>query len=423
MQGNDICTYHKCTGCFACANVCPKECIDLIPNEYGEIHPVVDQSLCIDCNLCRKSCPNNIQFIYNNPTHCYAAWITDSEVRKTCASGGLGTLLSQYIIEQGGVIFGSRYNENMEPVINWTDKLEDLEYYKGSRYVQSLVGNDTFKQVRGFLQKGRMVLYIGTPCQIAGLQGFLKNDYDNLITVDLICHGVSPTEYLKQEVQYLSDKYHLHDISDIRFRGNDGNNFRLSLWNKERRKLFPRDNYRQKIFVDDFLEDYYLQGFLKGVSLRENCYSCSYARPVRISDITIGDFIGLGAHHSFKWPYYSVNISSVTTNTQKGYDLLSKVKVSHEELYIEERAYAERLEYRPSLIEPYKRDGRNEEFRKLYKSNGFPMAIRAVMQKERSKEYWLMLLHQYNLLNVAKRLVKLMLGPKGIVAAKKMLKR
>lgn len=419
MQGKDICIYNKCTGCFACANVCPKQCIELKPDEFGEVHPIVDQSLCIDCKLCQKTCPNNREITYNNPSHCYAAWIDNPETLKICASGGMGTILSQYVIEQGGVIFGSRYDENMTPVIKWTDKLEDLEHYKGSRYVQSLVGKETFKQVRDFLKEGRLVLYIGTPCQIAGLQGFLKKPYDNLITVDLVCHGVSPTTYLKQEVKYLSEKYHLQDISDIRFRGNDGNNYRLTLWNKVRRKLFPRNNYRQKIFCEDFLDDYYIQGFLKGVSLRENCYSCNYARPDRISDITIGDFIGLGAHKPFQKPTYSVNISSVTTNTQKGLDLFSKVAETHKELHIEEREYSERLEYRPSLMEPFKRDPRNKAFRELYEKAGFPKAIRAVMHKERKKEYRSMLLRQYNPIHVAKVMVKLILGKRGVAMVKK----
>ena len=155
------------------------------------------------------------------------------------------------------------------------------------------------------------------------------------------------------------------------------------------------------------------------MSLRENCYSCNYARPDRISDITIGDFIGLGAHKPFQKPTYSVNISSVTTNTQKGLDLFSKVAETHKELHIEEREYSERLEYRPSLMEPFKRDPRNKAFRELYEKAGFPKAIRAVMHKERKKEYRSMLLRQYNPIHVAKVMVKLILGKRGVAMVKK----
>ena len=160
------------------------------------------------------------------------------------------------------------------------------------------------------------MLFIGTPCQIAGLKSFLRKEYQNLITVDLICHGVCPTRYFTEEVDYLSNKFKLKDISDARFRGNDGNNFRLTLWNKARRKLFPRDNYREKLLRLSESQQFYIWGFLLGVTLRENCYACKYARPERISDITIGDFIGLGKEVPFDYP--KANVSSVTINTEKG---------------------------------------------------------------------------------------------------------
>lgn len=418
MQGKDICNYYKCTGCYACANVCPKKCITLDKDSYGEIHPVVDTQLCIDCKLCQKTCPNNRNLSFNYPEHCYAAWITDANKRKICASGGIGTEFSEYVINHGGVIFGSRYDENLNPIITWTDQIADLEKFKGSRYVQSEVGNHTFQQVKEFLSQGKKVLYIGTPCQIAGLYGFLKKSYENLITVDLICHGVSPSTYLKEEVQYLSSKFKLHDISDIRFRGNDGNNFRLTLWNKDRRKLFPMNNYRQKIFDICYLDDYYIQGFLRGVSLRENCYSCKYARPDRISDITIGDFIGLGKKIPFEY-HTQANISSVTTNTQKGYDLLMSIKAACQQLVLVERDYKERLEYKPSLVEPFKRDPRNQMFRKLYTAEGFSKAIRLVMKSELREEYHKRLKSCLQPKIFIKNNIKWILGKKGTEMLKK----
>ena len=419
MQGKDICNYYKCTGCYACANVCPKKCITLDKDSYGEIHPVVDTQLCIDCKLCQKTCPNNRSLSFRYPEHCYAAWITDANKRKICASGGIGTEFSEYVINHGGVIFGSRYDRNLNPIITWTDQIADLEKFKGSRYVQSEVGNRTFQQVKEFLLQGRKVLYIGTPCQIAGLYGFLKKSYENLLTVDLICHGVSPSTYFKEEVKYLSSKFELDDISDIRFRGNDGNNFRLTLWNKDRRKLFPRNNYRQKIFNRDFLEDYYIQGFLKGVSLRENCYTCNYARPERISDLTIGDFIGLGKEVPFSYP--KGNVSSITTNTQKGYDFLMRVVEENSELKIIERDYKERLQYRPSLMEPFQRDKRNPAFREAYKQLGYPLAIRKVMSKGMHIEYTRILIHRFRPDRITKKVIKIILGQKNVTAIKKMI--
>ena len=161
-------------------------------DDMGAIHPVVDEEKCVGCQLCVKTCPNNVDLQFYYPLQCYASWITDKEKRKICASGGIGTSLAEYIISKGGVVFGSRYDENLHPIITYTESLEELEYFKGSRYVQSLIGNNTFKQVKCFLRIGRDVLFIGPPCQLAGLKTFLRQEYDNLITVDLLCHGVCP---------------------------------------------------------------------------------------------------------------------------------------------------------------------------------------------------------------------------------------
>ena len=271
----EICKAEKCTGCYACVNACKHSCITMQEDDMGAMHPVINQDNCIGCQLCVKVCPNNVDLHFNYPIQCYASWITDSDKRKICASGGIGTVMSEYTIKNGGVVFGSRYDENLQPVITYTESLEDLEHFKGSRYVQSLIGYETLKEVQVFLKAGRKVLFIGTPCQIAGLKTFLRKEYDNLITVDLICHGVCPTKYLNEEVSFLSNKFKLKDVKDIRFRGNDGNNFCLSLWNKDRQKLFPRNNYFEKIFRLSDLHQYYISGFLLGVSLRENCYTCN----------------------------------------------------------------------------------------------------------------------------------------------------
>lgn len=380
----EICRTDKCTGCYACINVCAHNCITMQEDDMGAIHPVVDEEKCVGCQLCVKTCPNNVDLQFYYPLQCYASWITDKEKRKICASGGIGTSLAEYIISKGGVVFGSRYDENLHPIITYTESPEELEYFKGSRYVQSLIGNNTFKQVKCFLRTGRDVLFIGTPCQIAGLKTFLRKEYDNLITVDLICHGVCPTKYFNEEISFLSKKHKLKGISDIRFRGNDGNDFRLTLWNKEKKRLFPKNNYFEKIFRCSDLEQYYISGFLLGVSLRENCYTCDYARPERISDITIGDFIGLGKVIPFD--YSKTNVSSVLINTEKGKEFYERVSNNIHGLKNIERNYDERLEYEPSLKYPYPRHELNVEFCDIYKKYGYVNAIRKTLHDELYKK-------------------------------------
>lgn len=374
----EICKAEKCTGCYACVNVCKHSCITMQEDDMGAIHPVIDHDNCIGCQLCVKVCPNNVDLHFNYPIQCYASWITDSDKRRICASGGIGTIISEYTIKNGGIVFGSRYDENLQPVITYTESLEDLEYFKGSRYVQSLIGNETLKEVQVFLKTGRKVLFIGTPCQIAGLKTFLRKEYDNLITVDLICHGVCPTKYLSEEVSFLSDKFKLKDAKDIRFRGNDRNNFCLTLWNKDRQKLFPRNNFFEKIFRFSDLHQYYISGFLLGVSLRENCYTCNYARPERISDITIGDFIGLGKRIPFN--YSKSNVSSVIINTLKGKNFYELVSANIQELMNVERKYDERLEYEPSLKYPFPRHKLNALFSNYYKKEGYIIASRKTLK-------------------------------------------
>lgn len=379
----EICPHNECTGCYACVTACKHDCIKMEEDELGAIHPSVDENKCVNCGACRKVCPNNVSFDFKYPSACYASWITDKEKRRICASGGIGTTMSEYVIRNGGVVFGSRYNESLVPIITFTERLEELEHFKGSRYVQSLVGNDTYKQVKNFLLDDRQVLFIGTPCQIAGLKSFLRKEYQNLITVDLICHGVCPTRYFTEEVDYLSNKFKLKDISDARFRGNDGNNYRLTLWNKARRKLFPRDNYREKLLRLSESQQFYIWGFLLGVTLRENCYACKYARPERISDITIGDFIGLGKEVPFDYP--KANVSSVTINTEKGNAFYKSVSESNDMLINVERNYEERLEYKPSLVEPFHRHPLNVKFKSNYPVYGFALSVRKVLHKEMSR--------------------------------------
>lgn len=396
----EICKTEKCTGCYACINVCPWHCISMQEDKYGEIHPLVDERKCKKCNLCIKICPNNTLPKYHYPLHCYASWITNKEKRRICASGGIGTILSEYIIRyKHGVVFGTAYDKNFIPCTTHTESIEVLEKFKGSKYVQSIVGEKTFQKMKSFLEDNRVVLYIGTPCQIAGLKNYLRKDYANLLTVDLICHGVCPTKYFKEEVDYIVKKKHIEKLSDVRFRGNDGNDFCFTLWTEKNGKL-------QCCYRKNNNNDFYLTGFLLGVSLRENCYSCNYARPDRVSDITIGDFINLGKKVPFK--FSKRNVSSVTTNTIKGDALWKEIMTIIPELRSYEREYSERLEYKPSLVEPFKRHKLNSVFRASYLQWGYLRAIRKVLHKHVRRNKIMRCINAWTLIyRIPRKLVRL----------------
>lgn len=375
----EICPSDKCTGCYSCVNACISKCIVMKENKFGELHPHINESECKHCNICINSCPNNVMLEFKYPQKCFASWITEEKKRRICASGGIGTILSEFVIQhKQGIVFGTSYNDALLPITSYAENITSIESFKGSKYVQSIVGDETFKKVHHFLNYNHFVLYIGTPCQIAGLRAYLPKDYENLITVDLICHGVCPTKYFNDEIKFQIESNGFKNVTDIRFRGNDSNNFCLSLWDKQK-LLLKQHNYCS----------YYLGSFLWGVSMRENCYTCNYARPERISDITIGDFIGLGTSRTFIYP--TRNVSSVTLNNNKAVDFYEEVRTHMNDLVCIERDYEERLVYGPSLRYPFPRHKLNPVFRENYLKMGYVKGIRATLKplvrKQKIKHY------------------------------------
>lgn len=363
----EICEKIKCTACGACTNICPQKCISLVESEDGQLYPLIDIDKCIDCGKCKIICPQNAVKDFNYPKACYAAWITDVKERKKCASGGIGTALAYYYInEKKGVFFGTRYDNKFIPQVLPTDKFGDIEAYEGSKYVHSFVGNSIYNNVKKLLEEKKNVLFIGTPCQISGLKAVVGKNYDNLLTVDLICHGTCSYSYLRNEVNLLMQRKKIKKITNIRFRGNDNNNYKLTLWNGDKRVYTSRFNY-------------YMHGYLNSVILRDNCYSCDYARPERISDITIGDFIGLGADVPFK--YSTENVSVVMINTDKGKKAWSEFKKHNSNLRCIKREYEERLKYGPSLRYPVARTSESDCFKEKYIKYGYDKAIRCALRK------------------------------------------
>ena len=198
-----------CCGCSACVQRCPKQCITLKEDNEGFLYPIVDKKTCIDCGLCEKVCPILHQGEPQKPLKVYAAKNLNEEIRRQSSSGGIFTLLAEQVIQEGGVVFGARFDENWEVKHDYTETIEGLAVFRGSKYVQSRI-EDNYKKAEEFLKQGRKVLFSGTPCQIAGLKRFLRKEYEELLTVDFVCHGVpSPgvwRKYLKETVARMCDK-------------------------------------------------------------------------------------------------------------------------------------------------------------------------------------------------------------------------
>lgn len=281
----EITQKEHCCGCSACVHICPKHSISFQEDKEGFLYPKVDLETCIDCGLCEKVCPIINQDSEREPQKVFAAKNNDETIRLKSSSGGVFTLLAEKIIEDGGVVFGARFNENWEVVHDYTDTIEGLEQFRGSKYVQSTVG-ESFKQAEMFLKAGRKVMFTGTPCHIAGLKKFLRKDYKNLLAVDFVCHGVpSPLVwrmYLKEEINRYGKE--ITAVEDINFRDKNTG------WKTYSLSIKLADNI---IASSVFTDNNYMRAFLSNLSLRPSCYSCPAKSGKSGADITIGDFWGI----------------------------------------------------------------------------------------------------------------------------------
>lgn len=285
---------HKCCGCTACISVCPKGYISMSEDKEGFLYPIVDSVKCIDCGLCEKVCPVLHPLKNEAEPLVYAAINNDESIRMQSSSGGIFTLLAEYVIENGGVVFGACFDRDWNVVHDYTETKEGLAKFRGSKYVQSNVGN-SFSQVKIFLDAGREVLFSGTPCQVAGLKNYLRKPYPNLLTVDLVCHGVpSPDVWRKYLQETVCKAYRIKKnksavnicdyISDIKFRAKDKG------WKKYSFKIEYKDG---RIEINPFYENPYMNIFLSNLSLRPSCYVCPAKLNNVQSDITLADFWGV----------------------------------------------------------------------------------------------------------------------------------
>ena len=296
----------KCTACGACMNACPVNAISWKLEKHQVEMPSVDASLCISCEKCIKICPQNTAFDGKYPSECYAAWMKESADLEKSASGGAARAFSRTILEQGGVVFGCiSLNGKVKHVA--VRSLEELDLLSGSKYVWSDT-EQTFGEAKAALEENIPVLYIGTPCQIDGLKHYLGKAYDNLFLVDLICHGVPPASYINDYVE----KTFGGKAKEVSFRNRNGAILSGTLESGER--------FIQK--KEGSFEDPYMQAYISGLIYRENCHSCRYANPERVSDITIGDFWGIKPD---RLPKDAPELKSVIyVNTDNGKKLLEK---------------------------------------------------------------------------------------------------
>lgn len=374
MPIQQICDREMCTACFACMGVCPKGAISKELNTLGEEFPSIDSSKCVDCGLCTSICTINNKPAMRRADFCYAAWSKSEDDLSKSSSGGIAAVLSRNGISKGGVIYGST-SEAGQIFHTRIDTVDDIEKLRGSKYVKSDI-QDCYRRVRDDLRNGRKVLFIGTPCQVAGVKAIAGRDYENLVTVDLVCHGTPPFTYLKE---YLDNKC----SHSSKGKSWDSVSFRFEKYFLMKVYLDGKIIY-QKGAADDL---YYL-AFLDGMIFRSNCYQCQYACPDRVGDLTIGDFWGLDRRKIVT--DYDGKISLILPNTQKGNVYLQECvdELNLFKLPIEDALNPQQ----GNLLHPSIPHKERRLFEKMYPIHGFVGTIKrtelgkTIIKREREKK-------------------------------------
>lgn len=309
-----------CCGCRACEQACTHQALRMEANEEGFLYPVIDTSKCVDCGLCGKVCPMmNPQQVQNPMGKAYAAQNKETDELKTSSSGGGFIAIAKYVLAQNGVVYGAAYQDGPIVVHERVDNFNDLEKLKGSKYVQSDT-RDVYSQIKVDLRNGKLVYFTGTPCQVAGLKLFLRKEYENLITSDLICHGTPSTTIFQNTVSHIEKKLNA-DFKDYSFRDK-----RVRGWSCSSSSSYKLRTNGKEIYLNYSKDmEAYFKAFISGHLMRMNCYKCPFANTHRCGDITLADFWGVREQLP-DFPAVHKGVSLLIVNDDKGVRLMEKLK-------------------------------------------------------------------------------------------------
>lgn len=364
----------ECNGCHACQSVCPKKCITMSCDELGFRYPEVNKDVCIECGLCVKKCPmlsdkENEKFTGK----VFAAYNKNDTVRKSSSSGGVFTLLATDIIRRGGVVFGASFDSDFSLSHICVGKEEDLHLLRGSKYLQSKIGT-SFHEAKEYLEKNIPVMFTGTPCQIAGLKKYLGKKYENLLTQDVVCHGVPSPYVWKKYLESLEKEYGAKAIK-VNFRN------KVSGWS----------NYSVTVDFDNgerysspFGKDPYMDAFLSNLSLRDSCYNCKFKHGNIYSDITLGDFWGIQTVLP-RFDMQDKGSSIIIVNTVKGYENYKNIEneLNAEELFDISPA----IKANPCIEAPVAKPKAREWFFKSIKKKSLRKTMKRYYIKKRAFDF------------------------------------
>lgn len=272
----------KCCGCSACYSICPKNCIEMVGDSLGFLYPVIHESSCVQCGLCEMVCPAIHKGNKESTPFAWGGHVRSDELRAKSSSGGMFSLFAESVLSKGGVVFGAALSENCDQVNHIKiESITQLERLRGSKYVQSSICN-TYIETKEALESGKEVLFSGTPCQIQGLKLFLRKEYENLLTIEIICHGTPSPNIFKKYIEYMKNKLG-SPIKNVFFRDEVGGGTLVM-------KILA---YNGSVYREDKYTDFYYRLFLSNTCLRESCYNCPSRGLYTRADITLGDFWGV----------------------------------------------------------------------------------------------------------------------------------
>lgn len=328
---------NNCSGCFACSNICPTNAIEMVLSKEGFYVPKIVETLCTNCGLCLKVCP-----IMNVPSgedkfsapKVYASWSLDEKTRLSSSSGGLYPELAKLILENDGVVFAVGWNKEWLPQHKEVSSFDQIPETQGSKYVQSHVGS-TYRRVAEFAKSGTKVLFVGTPCQVAGLRNLLERTgitQDNTILVDLVCHG-TPSPFVFKK--YLVENFDSDKITAIFFRN------KITGWSTFSFSIIEKDS---KTYSVRHFRDSFFWGFLRNLYLTQTCYNCPFSKLPRQGDITLGDFWGVPDKYKDER-----GVSVVLVNSKKGERIFNQLS-EKQRIFAEEVPLATVTKANPRII-------------------------------------------------------------------------
>lgn len=372
---------YKCTGCTACYSICPHGAISMDYDKLGHSYPVVNRDLCVDCSLCELVCPflNTEKMptdADSESTTIKAVYNKNETIRSKSTSGGIFSIFAKYVLYQNGVVYAARFDENFKIIHSAFDNILDIDAYRGSKYAQSDLG-DTFKKIKKDLKK-RKVLFVGTPCQVAGLKSYLRRENKNLLTCDFICMGISSPIVWKE---YLNTYWKAKGLRKIVFKDKrDG-------WHQWKMLIEDQEGEHLRLGMNDP----FFYGYLTHLTFRPSCFKCPYRQIKHLSDFTIADCWGIDKVN----PLFDDNKGCTTLilQNEKAYNIFQYLKT---EMAVTDFTPKSVMKYNPYSVKEIEEHPYRQEYESYCYEYGLSIALDKIFKKCQRPFWFRVLKYIYN---------------------------